>query len=249
MRAVLSVCAMLGLAACATPVPESGVGFGDYGSYLRAREAALASGSAPPPVPGSAPVSAAPTSPAFSTERIGAAIDASERPAAPAAAPLSPFAVAGSGDAARPRGNAPAGIRVETGEVVHSNPGISDEQDFSAVSSRESIESDADRLARNRQQYQVVQPTALPTRPGNTGPNIVAFALSTTHAPGTPVYRRSGLSLTNANTACARFASPDQAQEAFLGDGGPERDRRGIDPDGDGFACSWDPRPFRTARQ
>jgi N-acetylmuramoyl-L-alanine amidase len=21
----------------------------------------------------------------------------------------------------------------------------------------------------------------------------------------------------------------------------------GVDPDGDGFACSWDPRPFRTA--
>ena len=29
--------------------------------------------------------------------------------------------------------------------------------------------------------------------------------------------------------------------------GGPERDPRGLDPDGDGFACDWDPAPFRAA--
>ena len=29
--------------------------------------------------------------------------------------------------------------------------------------------------------------------------------------------------------------------------GGPERDQFGIDPDGDGYACSWDPSPFRKA--
>ena len=28
-----------------------------------------------------------------------------------------------------------------------------------------------------------------------------------------------------------------------------ERDRMGLDPDGDGFACAWDPAPFRLARQ
>ena len=38
---------------------------------------------------------------------------------------------------------------------------------------------------------------------------------------------------------------PDQAQQDFLAKGGPERDRMGVDPDGDGFACAWDPRPFR----
>ena len=39
------------------------------------------------------------------------------------------------------------------------------------------------------------------------------------------------------------------AQEEFLRTGGPERDKLGVDPDGDGFACAWDPRPFRTALQ
>jgi len=28
--------------------------------------------------------------------------------------------------------------------------------------------------------------------------------------------------------------------------GGPKMDPKGIDPDGDGFACYWDPKPFRS---
>jgi hypothetical protein len=133
--------------------------------------------------------------------------------------------------------------------VAHNNVGISDEQDFSAVSARETIESDAARIARNRSEYVVVQPKDLPTRPGDTGPNIVEFALATNHAPGVQLYKRGGLGLRDQNSACAKYASPDQAQQDFLARGGPERDRLGVDPDGDGFACSWDPRPFRTALQ
>jgi hypothetical protein len=37
------------------------------------------------------------------------------------------------------------------------------------------------------------------------------------------------------------------AQIAFLERGGPKRDTLGLDPDGDGFACYWDPAPFRKA--
>ena len=93
----------------------------------------------------------------------------------------------------------------------------------------------------------MVQPGALPQRSGASGPNIVAFALETTHAPGTPVYRRSGFG--GNGSGCGRYGSSDLAQEAFLSEGGPDRDRKGLDPDGDGFACGWDPRPFRAARQ
>ncbi len=46
---------------------------------------------------------------------------------------------------------------------------------------------------------------------------------------------------------CAKYGSPDLAQMAFLSKGGPKRDRMGLDPDGDGYACSWDPAPFRQA--
>jgi hypothetical protein len=63
------------------------------------------------------------------------------------------------------------------------------------------------------------------------------------------MYKRSGLGIRDVNASCAKYASSDQAQQDFLAKGGPDRDRMGVDPDGDGFACSWDPRPFRTALQ
>lgn len=232
------------VAGCAPPPPAdtgSGVGFQDYNSYIR--------GSSPAPVP-TGPVVVPPVGGAFDPAAAAAAIDRAEgvSPVAPVAtvtpAPLPP---AGQ-DPARPRGSAPAGIQEESGEMA-GNVGISDEQDFNAVASRETIESDAERIARNRAEYVVVEPGALPQRPGDTGPNIVEFALATNHAPGVQLYKRGGISLRDQDAACAKYASPDLAQQAFLERGGPERDRLGVDPDGDGFACSWDPRPFRTALQ
>jgi len=129
------------------------------------------------------------------------------------------------------------------------NPDISDEQDFGAVAERESIQSDAERLAAQREAYQVIEPTALPSRDAAAEPNVVEYALSSQNAVGSKVFRRSFLAtgkrfLRN----CGKYPSPDLAQEAFLRSGGPDRDRMGLDPDGDGFACSWDPTPFRQAR-
>ena len=92
----------------------------------------------------------------------------------------------------------------------------------------------------------VIQPTALPTR-SQSGPNIVEFALSSTNQKGESVYRRSGLSgEARALRNCSEYASADLAQQDFLRRGGPRRDRLGLDPDGDGFACAWDPAPFRV---
>lgn len=126
---------------------------------------------------------------------------------------------------------------------------ISDEQDFTAVSSRESIESDAARLQGYRANYQQVQPEAVPDRPAGSSTSIVQFALSTTNSVGQPVYQRSSLSgASRAQRNCSRYTSADFAQIAFLEAGGPKRDRYGIDPDGDGFACGWNPAPFRAAR-
>jgi hypothetical protein len=53
--------------------------------------------------------------------------------------------------------------------------------------------------------------------------------------------------MSNPRRNCAQFRSHDEAQEAFLAAGGPERDRLNIDPDGDGYACGWDPAPIRAA--
>ncbi|WP_333816567.1 hypothetical protein [Tabrizicola sp.] len=240
--------AALMLAACTPSTTDrgAGVGFQDYNSYIRGAS----------PAPAGAPVTVVPPGGGFDPAAAAAAIDRSQGAAPVAAAPVvAPTPTATplptpmpTDSSARPRGGAPAGIKEESGEVA-SHTGISDEQDFNAVSSRETIESDKERIERNRAEYVVVQPKDLPQRPGDTGPNIVEFALATTHAPGVQMYKRSGMSIRSADSACAKYASPDQAQQDFLAKGGPDRDRMGIDPDGDGFACSWDPRPFRTALQ
>jgi hypothetical protein len=128
------------------------------------------------------------------------------------------------------------------------NPGLSDEQDFGAVSDRQSIESDAERLERNRALYTLIEPIEVPTRPGTNIPNIVAYAIKTSNPVGEPLYSRSPFKSENRSLwNCAKYVSDAAAQEAFLKAGGPERDRYGLDPDGDGFACRWDPMPFRAA--
>lgn len=126
---------------------------------------------------------------------------------------------------------------------------LSDENDFEAVSSRHTIESDAQRIEQNRLTYSVIEPTDLPIRSVSDRPNIVEYALQTTNSLRARLYSRGPFAserLTLVN--CSRFESPSKAQEAFLSKGGPKWDRLGLDPDGDGFACTWDPTPFRLAR-
>jgi hypothetical protein len=136
------------------------------------------------------------------------------------------------------------------GDPLFDNPGLSDEQDFDAVSDRQSIESDAARLERNRALYKVISPTALPRRPGSNAPNIVEYAIRTNNPVGTQLYSRGPFATEGRfKRNCQKYASDAAAQEAFLAKGGPERDRYGLDPDGDGYACYWDPAPFRLARK
>ena len=218
--ALVAISATVVLAACAPSVPDSGAGVG-FGSYSDyLRERERAA------MQGAAPVQPVPP---ISAERVATTT------------------VPPAGTAPR-RAETMAGIAQQSGEMIGS-PRISDEQDFDAVASRESIESARERLEQQRQQYVVIEPTALPERVGAQRSNIVEFALSTRHNPGTQMYRRGGISFTSPERACARYPSADLAQEAFLDRGGPDRDPLGVDPDGDGFACGWDPRPFRAALQ
>ncbi|MFK7744554.1 MAG: hypothetical protein AB8B47_05840 [Roseobacter sp.] len=246
-RLTLIVTSVAVLAACAPQVPDSGRGVGldtSFGAGL-SRDAALetsiirvpdtvvppAGGTgAPAPVTGIAPVAGSAEATAAETTRILAAT----RPVADGAALNS--------------GVTP--LQADPNNPPPNNVGISNENNFDAVSDQRSIDADAARIAQNRAQYQVVQPQALPDREGDAQPNIVAFALSTRHPVGTRVYSRAGLNgAARAERNCAKYSSPDQAQIDFLSRGGPERDRRGLDPDGDGYACAWNPTPFRKASQ
>ena len=268
MRLAFTAFALISLSACAQ-IPDSaaGVGFDNNLNDQRARQTLLRQRTAPAvPVPAGA-ISAEPTLPASSavqTQTVAAApapVSTAQTQSAPAArTTATPQATqedaileaaaaleqrqANSGQAplqASPSNPAPQ---------IIGNPGISDENDFQAVSQRESIQSDAERIAQNRAQYQVVQPTAVPTRAGVSQPNIVQYALETRHPKGTQLYTRVGLNLAaRSQRNCAEFASADLAQIDFLANGGPRRDRKSLDPDGDGYACSWDPAPFRAAVQ
>jgi len=132
--------------------------------------------------------------------------------------------------------------------VIVDNPALSTEQDFDAVSDARSIEDDAALRERQAAAYRVLEPGALPQRTENSGPNIVAYALQTTNARGQRLFTRFAPSQQRFQRNCAAYRNADEAQRDFLARGGPQRDRLGIDPDGDGFACGWDPAPFRAAR-
>lgn len=241
VRTILGATALAALAACQPAVPEDsrfGAGFDQTFDAQRAnRDLALSNGvpAAPGvsaqalPASGSAEDTAAQT--AALLAQTGSAADAERLAATANNSGIAPIE-------ASPSNPAPS--------VINSATGISQENSFDAVSGQRSIESDAARIAANRAQYRVIQPQALPERT-DTGPNIVAYALATTHPVGAKLYKRSRFNAGNKyNRSCGEFRHQDQAQIAFLAAGGPEKDRKGMDPDGDGYACTWDPSVYRN---
>lgn len=81
----------------------------------------------------------------------------------------------------------------------------------------------------------------------NTPSVLTRFALAERHDPGTRVYHRPDPSPAVAERACRNHANSAAAQTAFIAAGGPIIDPLGMDPDGDGFVCGWDPRPYRQS--
>ncbi len=231
MRKLLLIPAIGLIAACDTVTPVSGTGF-NTPEYQAQREAELAGqGLAGNPL---APPEAISEQPLSAQGTLGGA------PTGDASDIANQTAIALANTSDQETRVAPL--------TSTSNTGISDEQDFEAVSNRRSIDADAARIEQNRQTYEVVAPTAVPERGSDGQPNIVQYALNTSNPVGTQLYSRAGFNLqAKAQRNCAQYASPDQAQIEFLSSGGPQRDRKGLDPDGDGYACGWDPSPFRSA--
>jgi hypothetical protein len=253
-RFLMASAALLALAACGPSIPDSapdngaGVGFGSYSEYearQAARDAQLAGAALPAPdAVSSQPLDGGATTTSAQMAGTQAGSDADDI-AAQTRAALGTDPDDLAANSGRPI--VQAGPDNPAPQIADA-PGISVENSFDAVSANRTIEDDAARVASQRQQYQVASVQSLPSRDGGEGPNIVAYALSNTHAPGTQIYQRIGLNKqTKFERNCAAYPGPDLAQIDFLDKGGPERDRLGLDPDGDGFACSWDPRPFRKA--
>lgn len=79
------------------------------------------------------------------------------------------------------------------------------------------------------------------------GTVLVRYAHQESQDPGTRIYQRSAGSVDAAARACRSYATAEAAQTAFIAAGGPVIDPRGLDPDGDGYVCGWDPRPYRQS--
>ncbi|MBL8561982.1 MAG: hypothetical protein JNN06_06850 [Gemmobacter sp.] len=224
--------APLALVACGPTVPESGagVGFGDYDQYNAQREAALTTG---------APVVAQGAQPIMGGGVSGGAIGAAPLGSAPAAAaPATGFSTDRIGAAinAASGGASPAAIPPAAGAPLSALPATPAMPAAAPVAAAPATPAPGPAVPVNQ----------LPTRAGE-GPNLVQYALSTTNPLGQQVYDRSSLQLRDPAKVCQSYGSADKAQAAFLDAGGPEKDRKGLDPDGDGFACGWDPTPFRNA--
>lgn len=258
MRHAVAALALAALVSCSPAVPDDtgGIGFGSYGDYQRqkaSRDAQLRAAALPPPT-------------AVSSEALRPVSPASQIATAQSSETLAPVAgtaPAPSEDAEYLAKEARAALEatalnsgVAPLQASPSNPppsvenaaGISEENNFDAVGAQRSIEEDAARIAQNRAQYQIVAPAPVGERPADVGPNIVSYALANKHPVGAQVYSRMGINKeARFERNCAAYAAPDLAQIDFLQHGGPERDKMGLDPDGDGYACGWDPTPFRAA--
>lgn len=227
--ATLAACADFG-APTTYAAMSSGVGFGDYQQHLRAREAARNSG-----VPFSIPPETA----------RPAGMAAPERPGAPLPLPMA--AQAGPVQSAPHDQSAPH-------ETSGAMPGGQDTGgDARPVELADSTNFQPAPFGSRPEgaeiaptgSTEIVHVTSVP-QGGASGPNVLAYALQTTHSVGTQMYRRNNpLRWSRWERNCLQFSSQDLAQEAFLAAGGPERDPNHLDPDGDGFACWWDPEPLR----
>ncbi len=239
-KAALGLAALLSLGACTNEAPDraAGVGFGDYNAYLTQREAALQ---------GTQPIPQAMTSPsAAAVLPTNGAPAVTGQPLNPMGAALTLPPAAAATPATVPT-SSPA-VAVVTEADISGRASISDEQSFEAVAERETIESDAERIAANRAAYVQLPAEPLPERATATAPNLAAYALAAPNRKGESIYNRIALKFVDHDRACAKYASPDLAQTDFLEKGGPERDLGNLDPDGDGFACTWDPTPFQSVR-
>lgn len=250
MRFLPAVAALCAVVACSPEIPDSGagVGFGDYGAFMRERERERARQAARPAsiVPPAQVVSLPPQqTPSQSAQQGGAAaVPASPiRTAAVQAAPIqqAPLSALAPAPVTAP---VPPPVTAQAQPPATGASAPITTQDFPTLAAAQGGTVSYPAPAQGT--VQMVAPTAVPARPSDI-PNIVEYALNTRNSVGQQVWRRSVLTMQNTDRNCRSFVNSDLAQEEFLRRGGPQRDPQNLDPDGDGFACWWDPAPFRAA--
>ncbi len=173
-------------------------------------------------------------------------------------------APSGAASSAQPQPVQPAtGTQVATGTLpatpgTGAMPGAEDigidpnsESINLSLSTQEEQKRQREAAERRRQAAQsqlvVIDPEPVPQQDINA--NVVAFARETSHPVGTKVYNRPVFrDRMQSASVCRRFESNEEAQRQFLANGGPNTDRYNLDPDGDGFACDFDPEKYRRLK-
>ncbi|MFV0293692.1 MAG: hypothetical protein ACK5II_10985 [Paracoccus sp. (in: a-proteobacteria)] len=91
-------------------------------------------------------------------------------------------------------------------------------------------------------------PATTVARPTVETDALARYAQAQRQAPGTRTFARTDNPGAETARSCARYPNADAAQLMFLSSGGPEQDPMGMDADGDGYVCGWDPTRYRTDR-
>jgi hypothetical protein len=137
-----------------------------------------------------------------------------------------------------------ANLDPNTGDGMASDSGVLVLSEESQAEQLRLRNADAAALAAAAAQRVVIQPGQMPEVVA--GVNIITFARETTNNVGARLYRRPSIRRTSTASQCRQFSSADAAQRNFLANGGPQDDPLNLDPDGDGFACSWSPEAYRA---
>ena len=99
-------------------------------------------------------------------------------------------------------------------------------------------------LLEARQKRTVVEPEETGDLSKKSDVNLALYARQTFNAIGEKIYKRNPTKKKKLDP-CLRFISSEDAQRFFLKNNGPQKDFWNLDPDGDGFACKWNPEQYR----
>ena len=123
--------------------------------------------------------------------------------------------------------------------TIEDNPNsitLSNETQEEQRKSREAYARRQQEIAAERVEVNTVNVPDTPTT------NVAHYARTTSNQLGVKRYSRNRTGL----SGCNNYRTSYDAQRAFLEAGGPANDPRNLDKDGDGFACKFDPAPYRN---
>ena len=130
-------------------------------------------------------------------------------------------------------------------ENLSSDNGQLDLSQFSFEQQKKERDAAANSLIEIRQNRIIILKEEIEIDISKNNINIASYARRTENLIGEKIYRRPKRKKETLRK-CSHFSTSDDAQRFFLSKGGPQTDLFNLDSDGDGFACNWNPAPFRA---